>query len=230
MRPAIINLAIVDDHVLIRKVIADYLTQNSINIHIQSSDVIDLLGKLHKSSTDILLMDLFLPKIHSLDALRVIRNEFPDMKIIVFSMNADLQLISNILDYGIHAYISKSDEPENLLQAIISVYDNRIYRNKILTEALYWNKQNNAKNGKDNFTFDERERKILQLLWEEKSNKEIANEIFLSVRSVEKIRQDMKEKLNVKSTIGLLKYALKSGEFSINPEQSFETVNHVRTV
>jgi DNA-binding NarL/FixJ family response regulator len=61
-----------------------------------------------------------------------------------------------------------------------------------------------------------REKKVLQLLWEEKNNKEIADEIFLSVRSIEKIRQDMKEKLGIKSTVGLFKYAIERKIIQIN--------------
>jgi DNA-binding NarL/FixJ family response regulator len=64
--------------------------------------------------------------------------------------------------------------------------------------------------------FTDREIEILKLLWEEKSNKEIADHLFLSVRSVEKIRQDMKEKTGVKSTIGLLKYAIKKRIIGVN--------------
>jgi len=125
-------------------------------------------------------------------------------------MCADMNLISDLLDGGIHGYILKSEEPEELLQAIRVVADNRLYRNKVFTEALYWNKQNDIKTfaGKSSLTLNEREKKILQLIWEEKSNKEIADELFLGIRSVEKIRQDVKEKIGAKSTIGLLKYGI----------------------
>lgn len=80
---------------------------------------------------------------------------------------------------------------------------------------MYWMKQNNIKDGGSRISFDERESKILQLLWEEKTNKEIAGQICLGVRSVEKIRQDMKDKVGVKSTIGLLKLALKLGKIDL---------------
>jgi len=85
-------------------------------------------------------------------------------------MCADMNLISDLLDGGIHGYILKSEEPEELLQAIRVVADNRLYRNKVFTEALYWNKQNDIKTfaGKSSLTLNEREKKILQLIWEEK--------------------------------------------------------------
>jgi len=127
-----------------------------------------------------------------------------------------------LLDSGIHGYISKSEEPEELLQAIHAVADNRIYQNRIFTEALYRSKQNNISTFTDASSghLNEREKKILELIWEEKSNKEIADELFLGIRSVEKIRQDMKEKIGVKSTVGLLKYAIRKRIIAVNPRNS----------
>jgi len=69
-------------------------------------------------------------------------------------------------------------------------------------------------------SLNEREKKMLQLIWEEKSNKEIADELFLGVRSVEKIRQDMKEKMGVKSTVGLLKYAINQRIIGVNSKRT----------
>jgi DNA-binding NarL/FixJ family response regulator len=134
----------------------------------------------------------------------------PHLKILVLSISTDMNLISEMLDAGINGYISKADEPKELLQAIRAISEDRLYHSRLFTEALYWNKLNSVRSYRDEslIGFSEREKKILQLLWEEKSNKEIANELFLGVRSIEKIRQDMKEKVGVKSTIGLLKYAI----------------------
>ncbi|MHA4812500.1 response regulator [Flavitalea flava] len=206
-----INLGIVDDHSLFRKVLRNYLSQQTnINVVVQASDMGDLFSKLKGSSVDILLADLFMPEPDISSSIRLLIDLYPGMKILVLSMCTDLDLISDLLDLGIHGYVSKSDEPEELLQAIITVHGNRLYRNWLFTEALYRNKQKNNKKdtGTAKIDLNHRERKILELLWEEKSNKEIADQIFLSVRSVEKIRQDMKEKLGVKSTVGLLKYAI----------------------
>jgi len=202
-----VNVALVDDHTLFRKTLKTFLSeQKNFNVIIHASDVFELEAKLGGHKVDVLIMDLYLPQLSGEEALKFIREQFPDLKIIVLSMCTDVVLINTLLDIGIYGYVSKADEPESLILAINSVFENRIYRSRMLTEALYWSAKKNV-TGKS-VIFDMRERNILQLLWEEKSNREIASEVFLSVRSVEKIRQDMKEKLGVKSTIGLLKYAL----------------------
>jgi len=214
-----INLAIVDDHSLFRKTLKSFLSgQANINVTIQASDMFDLLNRLKLSSVDILLMDLFMPGLNGNDALKTLRTEYPSMKILVLSMSTDLELISELLNTGIHGYLSKSDEPEELLEAIWAAADGRIYRSRYFTEALYRDMQNNFStfSQRGEMCLNDREKKILQLIWEEKGNKEIADELFLGIRSIEKIRQSLKEKIGVKSTVGMLKYGIKRKIIGIN--------------
>jgi DNA-binding NarL/FixJ family response regulator len=201
----------VDDHLLFRKTLRSFLLeQKDLIVVVQSSNLFDLRKELKTNSVDLLIMDLFMPSPSGREAIVSLREEYPAVKILVLSMYTDMEMISELQDCGIHGFISKSDEPEELLQAIRAIADNRLYRNKLFTEALYC-KQNTVSELRSGSqpVLNEREKKILQLIWEEKSNKEIADELFLGVRSVEKIRQDMKEKIGVKSTVGLLKYAIR---------------------
>ena len=210
--PHAIKVGIADDYTLFRKTLADYISQQpGITVTLQATSAQELCNQLKTTAVDLIVMDLFLPESNVIDTLQFIRTNFAEIKIIILSDCTDLDLISTLLDVGIHAYISKSDEPENLMHAIQAVHENKIYRNKFFTEALYWNKQNTVTTdtSKRKVTLDERERRVIQLMWEEKSNKEIADAIFLSVRSVEKIRQDMKEKIGAKTVAGIFKYALK---------------------
>jgi DNA-binding NarL/FixJ family response regulator len=209
--PHQIKLCVVDDHILFRKTLVNFLSQQkAIEVSFEASDAYDLFNKLKREPVDILLMDIFMPHINGTDALTIIRNEYPDIRIIMLSMCTDVAVVSHLLDIGIHGYISKADDPEELLKAVVSAKENRIYRNKLFTDALYWGSQNNMGSARRErkVSFDDREKMIIQLLWEEKNNKQIAEQLFLSVRSIEKIRQDIKEKLGVKTTVGLLKYAL----------------------
>ncbi|GGA93658.1 response regulator transcription factor [Puia dinghuensis] len=211
------TLAIVDDQLLFRKTLTTFLaSQKNLIVKIQSSNVTDLLYQLKDHHIDVLVIDILMPQIDGLSVFEVIRSEFPLTKVIVLSMNLDIGVISHLLEMGIHAYISKSDEPDELLRAIRAVSEGKIYRNELFTEALYWNKQMRFRKPDKNSQLNEREKKIVQLIWEEKNNKEIADAMFLSIRSIEKIRQDIKKKLGIKSTIGLLKYAINQNIIKTN--------------
>ncbi|MBS1664509.1 MAG: response regulator transcription factor [Bacteroidetes bacterium] len=206
-----INLAIAEDHLLFRKVLKDFLShQPNLRISFQASTLSEVLSELEHSPTDILLMDLSLSDSHGAETAVTVRSKYPDIKILVLSASTDMGLISELLDIGVYGYIFKGEEPESLLHAIQATSENRIYKSSLLTEALYWSKRHQGKGGvfDSPVSLNERERKMLQLIWEEKSNQEIAKELFLGIRSIEKIRQDMKEKIGVKSTVGLLKYAI----------------------
>ena len=206
----VINVAIVDDHTLFRRTLINYLSgQKNICVSVQASDTPELLNKLKTTRVDLLLMDLFLPPVDGVDALQVIRFEYPEMKILVISVSNELENVSDLLDLGIHGFISKDDEPDDLTNSIRAISENKVYHTRSFTEALFRTKQFDVNNETfQQASLNDREKKILQLLWEEKSNKDIADELFLSIRSVEKIRQDMKDKVGVKSTIGLIKYAV----------------------
>jgi DNA-binding NarL/FixJ family response regulator len=215
-----VNLAIVDDHSLFRKTIKNYLSgQKEINVVVQASNMVELVTNLRDLSVEILLMDIFMPGLSGSEAVKTIQTDYPALKIIVLSMNTNIELICELLDLGIHGYVCKVSEPEELIEAIHTATTGRICRNRWFTESLNWKKQSSVEtNGNlSPANLSEREKKFLQLLWEEKSNKEIAHELFLGVKSVEKIKQDLKEKIGVKSTIGLLKYSINekiiSGKF-----------------
>jgi len=213
-----INVALVDDHTLFRKTLKNYITTASnFNVVVHSPNIPDLFNNLKEFKVHVLLMDIYMPLVNGNEAIHVLSSEYPDIKVLVLSMCSDMNLLSEILDSGVYGIVSKTDEPEEIIRAITAAAEQKIYRNKLFTELMYWNKQNDIKNyNSTKVLFNDRECEILKLLWEEKSNKEIADHLFLSVRSVEKIRQDMKEKTGVKSTIGLLKYAIKKRIISID--------------
>jgi DNA-binding NarL/FixJ family response regulator len=210
MPKSLTSIAVADDHTLFRKAMNDFLSkQRNMEVVIEASNGAELMEELKNYPVDILITDICMPRLSGDELIKMVRTNYPDIKVIVLSMHTDLHKINELIALGIQAYISKSDEPEQLLEAIITVSENRVYKNKLFTDVLYWHAQTGSKSqSRTAITLEEREKKILQSLWEEKSNEEIADEVFLGVRSIEKIRQSMKEKLGVKSTIGLLKYGL----------------------
>lgn len=218
MSSNLIKVAIADDHLLFRKLLSNYLSKfDNIAMEIEANDAVELLNKLSCKAADIVLLDLFMPKMNGIDAATIIGNDYPSIKIIVLSLCSDINIIKSFLDIGIHAYLSKSEDPSTVLAAIMAAAENRIHRSQLYTEALYYEKEATIKRGISKQTnLDNREKQIIQLLWEDKSNKEMSDILYLSVSSIEKIKQELKERLEVKSIAGLFRYGLIHGIISLN--------------
>src|SRR5579859_3735572 len=208
-----IKLALVDDNTMFRKTLQNYLsTQEYLRVCLETSDC-TTLRESDVAQIDILVLDVCMAKLSPIEAVKFVRERNPCIRVLILSVGLDLNLISQLLKLGIYGYIHKSEDPGELVKAIHCANSDQIYKNKILTDALYlYEKQTiHSYQKRSKRAFNEREKKILELLWAEKTNKEIADEIYLSVRSVEKIRQEMKDKLEVNTTIGLLKFGLENG-------------------
>ena len=205
-----VRLAILEDHELFRNGLIEFLSKDQrLRVVIEASKSAELFQKLKSFEIDIIIMDVFMPDSNSIEVLKLIRKEYADIKVIILSISTDLYLVNELIEIGVHGYISKAEEPYEIQRAIRHASEGRIYQNKILTDALYSNLHSLKSRKIDlSMTFSKREQQILQLLWEEKSNKEIADICYLGTRSIEKIRQFMKAKTGCKSTIGLMKYAI----------------------
>ena len=229
MLPTTITVAIVDDQTLFRKMLKNYISeQKGINVVIQSPNIPDLLKKLKDYQVDILLLDVHLPQPTVYEAIKLIKELYPGTKILILTTCTDMAFLSELLHLDVAGYICHADEPEDLLHAIAALSAQRIYRSKLFTELLYWNKYNNQANGNQlPVLLNEREKELIRLLWQEKSNKEIADLLFIGIRSVEKIRQNLKEKIGVKSTVGLLKFAINQKIISVTTQlwdNSYKTI------
>lgn len=205
-----LNLAVLENHGLYRKILVNFLSAApSFNVIAESSNALDLTLLLKRHHAEILIMNPFLLGEEANDLHAGFLNEFPGLKIIILSNCKDFNIINDLFQSGICGCVSKADEPEELIRAITALSENKLFLSKSFTDTFYLSKLDRLKTyNEKNVRLNDREIRILNLLWEEKTSKEIAREVFLSVRSVEKIRQDIKEKLNVKSTVGIFKYAI----------------------
>jgi DNA-binding NarL/FixJ family response regulator len=212
MKGNTIQLGIVDDHSLFRKALRNVLTTfDGFEVVIEAVNGSDLFQKLEtRSEIDVLLLDLYMPGVDGREALKILHSKYPHIKIIILSMNIELKTVSELLNFGIYGYIPKEADISELQEAIRSAFKGTLYQNKILTEALYWRTNNSINNdtGRNGHSFNEKQQKILQLLWQEKTTQEIAEEVFLSVSAVDKIKQQLKEKTGAKTTLGLIKYGI----------------------
>lgn len=206
-----ITIGLMDDQTIFRKALKYYLDeQRDMRVILQAAGAGELFGKLSEEQPEILLLDPFMPQGDGQEILKLLRSKYPRVKLVLVSGVVDISMIAGLMDMDIQGYLSKHDGLSDLLQLIQWVAQGRILRNKHLTDALNWEAGVDEGDGGSKWIdLDEREKRVLQLIWDEKDNKEIAGEFYLSVKSIEKIRQDLKIKLGVRSTIGLLKYAMK---------------------
>ncbi len=211
-----IKIAIADDHQIFRDGIKMALS-NKANLKMlwEAEDGKDLMHKISIKKPDVLLMDIRMPEIDGISAIEMLRKEYEDIKIIVLTMYDDQQMISKMMEMGANAYLTKTTDPEEIYEAILTCMNDDFYFNSLVNNAVM-GRLMQKKNVRHHYgstvpiSFSEKEIKILQLLAEDKTTEEISKIIFLSPRTIETIRQNMKSKVSAKTIAGLIMYAMRN--------------------
>lgn len=209
-----ISYIIAEDHKIFRKGLKDTLNSDHRLKDIgEAGTGHELLALLKTRKPDVVLLDINMPEMNGIEAARIIKAEYPQLKIIVISMYDDEDMILQMLDIGVNGYLTKEVNPEEIISAVHAVYEKEHYFNDRVSKALLKNLVNRNKiqqfERKD-IVLSDREKEILRLICQECTNAEIAEKVFLSQRRVEGIRSEMIEKLGVRNTAGLVVYALKN--------------------
>ncbi|MEO5500822.1 MAG: response regulator transcription factor [Ginsengibacter sp.] len=212
----VIKVAIADDHKIFRDGIKMALSsRENLKMIWEAEDGKDLIHKISIKRPDVLLMDIRMPEIDGIHAIEILRKEYEDLKIIVLTMYDDQQMISKMMEMGANAYLTKTTDPDEIYQAILTCMNEEFYFNQLVNNAVM-GKLMQKKNGRKLYgvqvpiTFSEKELKILQLLGEDKTTDEISKIIFLSPRTIETIRQNMKNKVGAKTIGGLIMYGMRN--------------------
>lgn len=166
----------------------------------QASGVLDYV-KQH--SFDMLITDFSMPGMDGLTLIRTVKRVLPEVKIIVLSMHDEVHLVKEILKSGVNAYVLKKDTQQELLAAIREILAGRIYLSNDINKLLITNLDNQD----ENKLLTDREREIVKLIAKEYSNKQIAEELFISERTVETHRKNIFRKTGTNSLVGLIKFA-----------------------
>ena len=212
----LIKIAIADDHKIFRDGIKMALAgKENLKMLWEAEDGKDLMHKVAIKKPDVLLMDIRMPEIDGINAIEMLRKEYEDMKIIVLTMYDDQQMISRMMEMGANAYLTKTTDPEEIYEAILTCMNDDFYFNSLVNNAVM-GKLIQKKNVRQHYgstvaiNFNEKEIKILQLLAQDKTTEEISKIIFLSPRTIETIRQNMKTKVGAKTIAGLIMYGMRN--------------------
>lgn len=163
------------------------------------------LELIEKNQPDILLTDINMPVMSGVELTKKVRAKFPKIKIIALSMFGDQHAITEMLDAGVSGYILKNTGKEELLNAIQTVFDGGVFYSREVSDQMMRSLTDKSKSEAAILTT--REIEIVKLIAKECSNIKIAEELFISERTVETHRKNIFRKTNTKSVVGLLNYA-----------------------
>jgi DNA-binding NarL/FixJ family response regulator len=203
-----IQIALVDDHRLFRSGIASLINKfPQYQILFEASDGEELARKLTpKLKPHIVLLDINMPKKDGIATAQWIRDTFPDVSIIILSMFEDAEKVLQMIKIGVKGYLLKDSDPAAFEQALHSVSQGEVYFPEFVTRHLISNFNRETEQVKLN----NRELEFLKLAGTELTYKEIADQMCISVRTVDDYRDRLFEKLQTKSRVGLVLYAIKN--------------------
>jgi DNA-binding NarL/FixJ family response regulator len=205
-----LNLLIIDDYHLIRDGLKSMLQTNTSFEFIfdESESGKDALNKIKHKNYDLILMDFQLPDMNGKELTESILLYKPEMKILALSNFTEADYITSMIEAGAKGYILKNIEPYELIHAIKTTLNNKIYYSNSVALTLIENERasQKQKNGKHH-NLTKREIEILRLIAQEMTNDEIARTLSIGKRTVDSHRQNLINKLNVKNSVGLIKIA-----------------------
>lgn len=210
----LIKIAIADDHKIFRDGIRLALKdKNFLKVLWEAVDGKDLMAKIEHAAPDILLMDIRMPELDGINAIPLIKKNYEDVKIIVLTMYDGQEMITKMMEMGANAYLTKTSDSEEIYKAILACKKDDFYFNDLVNKAVI-NKLSTKRTVRQFYPkpvqFNEKEVKILRMLADDKTTQEISKDIFLSPRTIETIRQNMKSKVGVKTIAGLIMYGMRN--------------------
>ena len=207
------KILLVDDHKLIRDAIHSYLDQDQeFDVIGQVSNGVEAIEFLDGTSVDVVMMDINMPIMDGVDCTREITKKWPEVKVLALTMMSDNQHIKQMMNAGAVGYILKNCTEEEVKDALRTVNAGDTYYSSEVTETVMQNMMKRKPLKKSHLVVDipltEREKEVLRLIIKEYTNQEIADELFISPRTVEAHKRNLLEKTDSKNVAGLVLYAI----------------------
>jgi DNA-binding NarL/FixJ family response regulator len=196
------RIILADDHALIRQGLGKIIEGvDDLQVVGEAGDGIELLSLLQRLLPDMVIVDLSMPKLRGIDAIREIRKLHARVKILVLTMHKEY--LHQALAAGAEGYLLKEDVDRELFSAIAQIRRGKVHISPCLPREMV--------RGGAAGLLSAREREVLRLIAKGKSNREIGETLFISIRTVESHRASLQKKLKQSSTAGLVKYAIEQG-------------------
>jgi DNA-binding NarL/FixJ family response regulator len=209
-----IRILIADDHKIFRDGIRALLDKEKhISVVGDVANASEVIDFLEKNEADVILMDIDMGKTDGIDATFILKKKYPEVNVLALSMYGEHNYILKMIEAGANGYILKNAGKEELLTAINSVAAGGSYFSREASLKLFENinKLHKKTSANSEIPLTNRETEILKLIAQEYSNAEIADKLFISIRTVDTHRRNLIAKLDVKNTAGLVKYAFRKG-------------------
>ncbi len=209
------NVYIADDHTLFRKAIVKLISGfDCIGTVKDAENGKELVALVKQEEPDLVIVDMQMPIMDGVETCEYLIPRYPNLKVLILSMHDSDRYILHMLEIGVHAFLLKNTDPEELERAICSITKKDFYHNDLVASVLRKNIIDKKASVRPKFNpveLTEREREILTLVCREMSNKEIGSRLGLSERTIENHRFRLMEKLNLKSVVGLVRFAYENG-------------------
>lgn len=208
-----LKVLIADDHSIVRDGLKFLLgTRDDMHVVGEAAHSEAILDALAQQPVDLLLLDLGMPGVNRLPFIRQLRHDFPHLKILVLTANVELSTIRGVLDAGVHGYISKADDSQELFAAIEAIGQDQRYLAMAVRFAVDGHGAHQAEAHLIAHTeLTNRERQILALVAQGASSPEIAERLFISSATVRKHRENLMRKLDLHNSAELAAYAVRLG-------------------
>ena len=199
------NVVIVDDHTMFREGVRKIIEEiEDVKISGEAGDGLELLKLLKNSSPDLVILDLSMPNMRGLEAIKEIKRICPQTKILVLTMHKEKVFIRQVLKDGADGFLSKDDVSSELIRAIGTIKQGGKYFSPMLFNII----PSLFRENEEKEVLTMREKEILKLLTEGKKTREIGEALFISPHTVRRHRENIMGKLNTRKLADLIKYAI----------------------
>lgn len=208
-----IRVMLVDDHQVVRKGLKALIeSENGVQVICEASSGEEGLKNIDECSPDLVITDMSMPGISGIELTKQLKNSHPDLGVLVLSMHDDEEYIMDALNAGAMGYLTKDAPTEEIHEAINRVATGKMYYSSSLTDILARQiiRKSKREDILESKNMTEREMEVLQLIIKGFSNKEIADKLIVSKRTVDKHRSNLMKKLDAKNTADIVRIAYES--------------------